>query len=81
LLLPSTTHGSTGHWDPADLNSNPWWSDERGLNSLQILAFLLVTIKHMGAAGDSGSPLYQRFVRTAESLLDESLNDYGSATF
>ena len=35
-----------GHWDPLDLNGNFSWSDERGLNSLQILAYLATALAH-----------------------------------
>ena len=37
----STRWGVWGVWAPEQLNLNQSWSDERGLNSLQILSFLL----------------------------------------
>jgi hypothetical protein len=39
-----TTHW--GVWAPEDLNGEFGWSDERGLNSLQILSYLLTASKH-----------------------------------
>lgn len=41
--LIDVTNQSTrwGVWAPEQLNLNQSWSDERGLNSLQILSFLL----------------------------------------
>lgn len=37
-----------GHWNPAYLNGNRLWSDERGVNSMQILTFLSETFKITG---------------------------------
>eukprot|EP00762_Andalucia_godoyi_P005662 ANDGO_06469.mRNA.1 hypothetical protein len=37
-----------GVWDPALINNVPFWYDGRGLNSLQMLAWCLVGLKHSG---------------------------------
>ena len=39
-----TTHW--GVWAPKDLNGEFGWSDERGLNSLQMLSYLFAALKH-----------------------------------
>ena len=70
-----------GVWDPSDMNGNWSWSDERGLNSLQVLSFLLSTLKHRpggsggggggGGGGDDGgdAPAYALFEETARELI------------
>jgi hypothetical protein len=50
-----------GHFGPADLNNNPDWWEERGLNSLSMLSYLKVA-EHV-----SGDPKY---VRAARDLID-----------
>jgi len=37
-----------GVWSPAQLNLNESWSDDRGLNSLQLLAYLLSAYRLTG---------------------------------
>ncbi len=46
---------------PTELNRNPWWWDERGLNSLSILSYLKVA-EHV-----SGRPVY---AKTARDLIE-----------
>ena len=37
-----------GHWAPQDLNDNADWNEERGVNSIQILSFLLAAYAYTG---------------------------------
>ena len=64
-----------GHWDPTDLNTYrncetditlPCFSDERGVNSLQILSFLAVGMKH----STSTSKAYKLYSATAFDLIN-----------
>ena len=41
LVGENHTHTSWGIWNPAQLNNDSDFQDERGLNSLQILSYLL----------------------------------------
>ena len=54
-----------GHWDPWDMNNDPWWADERGLNSLQMLSYLAVGMRHV--TNPHAVALYST---TATSLLN-----------
>ena len=40
-----------GRWDPPSLNGDPAWSDERGLNSLQILSYIIASHRLATEAG------------------------------
>ncbi|MDP2437626.1 MAG: hypothetical protein Q8P67_17935 [archaeon] len=46
LVSPLGIPTTWGFWDPASLNGNPDDYDERGLNSLQILAWLMSAYRH-----------------------------------
>ncbi len=59
------THTTWGIWNPNEINDNTFYQETRGLNSLQILAFLLQTY---GYSGDD------RFLDSANLLID--LYDY-----
>ena len=37
-----------GRWNPVDLNDDPFWYDERGVNSMQILSFLTTAYRLTG---------------------------------
>lgn len=56
-----------GHWNPAYLNGNRTWSDERGVNSLQVLGYLSAGY----ALTQNGS------YSAAYSELCNSTNQYG----
>ena len=48
-LIDVTNHSTTwGVWNPQPLNFNQTWSDEHGLNSLQIVTFLLSAYRLTG---------------------------------
>ena len=48
-LVDVTNHSTRwGVWSPAQLNLNQSWSDEHGLNSLQILSYLLSAYRITG---------------------------------
>jgi len=50
-LIDVTNHSTQwGVWAPEQLNLNQSWSDERGLNSLQILSYLLSAYRITGKA-------------------------------
>lgn len=38
-----------GHWDPASLNDDQFWYDERGVNAMQILSYLSSAYRLTGA--------------------------------
>lgn len=44
-----------GVWAPKELNTDPFWFDERGLNSLQMLAFLAAGYRLSGEVGGRGT--------------------------
>ena len=52
-----------GHFGPADLNHNPVWWEERGLNSLSMLAYLAVA-EHVTGGGE-------KYRQAARHLIDE----------
>jgi len=54
-----------GNWNPRDLNTEESWADERGLNSLQILSYLAVGLRHV--VNPSAHVLY---ASTATDLLN-----------
>jgi len=56
------THTRWGVWSPEELNGDPDWAPERGINSVEILSFLKATY-HI-----TGDPKYEREYRR---LLDE----------
>ena len=53
-----------GHWDPLDTNGDPWWADERGINSLQMLSYLAVGMRHV-----TNSDAFALYSSTAEQAL------------
>jgi hypothetical protein len=57
-----------GNWDPYHINQDYTWSDQRGLNSLQILAFLRVAL--------NVSTEYAGILQDAYSELCNSTNQY-----
>ena len=50
-----------GHWEPAKLNDSPFWYDDRGVNSLQIMSWLSSAYRISGNV---------TFASTFESLRD-----------
>ena len=58
-----------GHWDPATLNGNRTWSDERGVNSLQMLSFLSEAFHSSSDGGAAFSAAYAE--------LCNATNQYG----
>lgn len=60
LIRPDGKRTTWGVWAPSYLNDNPWWWQERALNSMEILSHLKVAI-HL--CGD------QRFKDTYEELI------------
>ncbi len=62
-----------GHFGPRDLNFDPAWWEERGLNSLSILAYLKVAehIADDGPRGADGALRGARFREAARRLIDE----------
>ena len=59
--LPTTW----GHWEPALVNDNRGWSDERGLQSLQMLGMLAAGLT---AVPDPADPDHQLFAAAWEDL-------------
>ena len=59
-----------GHWDPLDMNGNFSWSDERGLNSLQILAYLATALAHQPPQVDVTKEPYKTYLGTLRHLVD-----------
>lgn len=59
-----------GHWDPATLNGNRTWSDERGVNSLQMLSFLAETF--------AATPGGDTRLSSAYAALCNATNQYGA---
>lgn len=55
-------------WGPQDVNGRRAWSDERGLQSLQIIAFLAAAINASGAEPGSPNPHPAGGPRTASAL-------------
>ena len=64
--LPTTW----GHWDPPTLNYNRAFSDGRGLNSLQILAYM------QAAVNQSSDPAAQALLARAYADLTGPSNEY-----
>jgi hypothetical protein len=62
LCGPDGKHTSWGVWAPKDLNENPKWFFERGLNSLELLSYLKVA-EHV--TGDD------KYLKTARELIDK----------
>ena len=60
-----------GHWSPNDLNDNPIWYDDRGVNSLQILAFLSNAYRLTG--NESYAAVFEDLV-VNHSYADSMLN-------
>lgn len=48
LDVDGTTPTRWGNWAPASLNDDPLWAEERGLNSVQILAHLICAYRLTG---------------------------------
>lgn len=61
LIGENHTHTTWGIWNPIQINDDSFYQESRGLNSLQILAFLLQTY---GYSGD------ERFLDGAYLLVD-----------
>jgi hypothetical protein len=59
-----------GHWDPLDLNGNFSWSDERGLNSLQILAYLATALAHQPSPEKIAEEPYKSYLAVLGRLVD-----------
>ena len=58
-----------GHWDPADLNGEFSWSDERGLNSLQIVSYLATVLAHQPKVGLETQEPYATYLSTLDTLI------------
>merc|ERR1711871_959507 len=58
-----------GHWDPADLNGKFSWSDERGLNSLQIVSYLATVLAHQPKVGLETQEPYATYLSTLDTLI------------
>ncbi|CAF4402286.1 unnamed protein product, partial [Rotaria sordida] len=48
LIGENHTHTTWGVWNPRQINNDSFYQETRGLNSLQILAFLLQTYAYSG---------------------------------
>ena len=48
MIDKSGKHTHWGVWSPIELNTESHWADERGLNSLQILSYLLSAYRMTG---------------------------------
>ncbi|CAF4324096.1 unnamed protein product, partial [Rotaria sordida] len=48
LIGENHTHTTWGIWNPRQINNDSFYQETRGLNSLQILAFLLQTYAYSG---------------------------------
>ncbi|CAF0953004.1 unnamed protein product [Adineta steineri] len=61
LVGENHTHTSWGIWNPVDVNDNSDFQDDRGLNSLEILTYLLQTYAYSGE---------ERFLDGAKLLIE-----------
>jgi hypothetical protein len=72
LIDKSGYHTRWGVWSPTELNTEPSWADERGLNSLQILTYLVSAYQLTGN---------KTFMEAWQTLYNESYHgvptDYG----
>ena len=73
LAMPiiSAPMGGMGRWDPADVNERRSWSDERGLQSLQMLA-MLAAVSNVTA----GNAALQAKWEAAYATLTNATNQY-----
>jgi hypothetical protein len=62
-----------GHWDPPTLNSNRDWSDDRGINSLQVIGWIAAALN----VTDPSSSEYELMAAGLNELASAS-NDYVS---
>lgn len=67
-----------GRWGPADVNGRRAWSDERGLQSLQILAFVAAALNVSSPAGAAAEApwraAYAQLVAEPNQYLENMLN-------
>jgi hypothetical protein len=61
LIGENGNHTTWGIWNPNEINNNSFYQESRGLNSLQILAFLLQTYAYSAD---------ERFLNGANTLID-----------
>ncbi len=78
-LIDVTGNPTTwGRWGPEDVNGRRAWSDERGLQSLQILAFLAAALNVTSAAGAAAEApwraAYAQLVAEPHQYLENMLN-------
>lgn len=62
-----------GVWNPTFINDNPDWFDQRGLNSIQIMAWLSAASEIASKSGRSSS-LYDQTIKTLKSSYQYDLN-------
>lgn len=68
LIGPSGKHTTWGVWNPKEINDNPRWIEEHGLNSLELLCYLKVA-SHI--CGDQRfKDAYQEMVRKHHYALN-----------
>ncbi|CAF2476547.1 unnamed protein product [Rotaria sp. Silwood2] len=66
LIDENHTHTTWGIWNPIQINNDSFYQESRGLNSLQILAFLLQTYAYSGD---------ERFLDVTIAVCDNNFSD------
>jgi hypothetical protein len=70
---------SWGHWDPATINNVRYWSDERGLNPVEMFAMLTGALAAVNVPGSGGgSNDTTAFLEAMQYLLTPEV-DYGNS--